>query len=329
MAGGLGHIHHGGEPPTDASESETNWLDLSTGISPVAYPFVPPSPNSWRRLPRRAEEQTALAAAGDYFGKGAQGDICFGPGSQALLQLLPELLPIGSVAVLGPTYCEHAFRWARAGHEVTEVAGLSVLPADCRYAVVVNPNSPTGTVHAPRDLLILAGKLASRNGFLIVDEAFCDVRPDLSLVGESGQPGLLILRSFGKFFGLAGLRLGFLVGPSEIIDAAREKIGPWPVNGPALTIAAQAYGDAPWIEDHRRDMAEQAVRLRGLLSGYGEIIGGTDLFVLLHSDQADALFARLNEAQIYVRKFPENKSWLRFGLPGDAVSWRRLITALD
>ena len=328
MTDGLEQIHHGGEPPIDAAGNEADWLDLSTGISPVAYPFAPPSPDSWRRLPRRAEEQAALAAAGDYFGTGAGGDICFGPGSQALLQLLPELLPVGPVAILGPTYCEHAYRWARAGHEVTEVTQLSDLPADCLHAVVVNPNSPTGAVHAPRDLIDLATQLAARNGILVVDEAFCDMRPDLSLAGESGHPGLLILRSFGKFFGLAGLRLGFLLGPSGIIDAARQQIGPWPVNGPALAIASQAYGDAPWIADHRVALAAQASNLRDLLAKHGDIIGGTDLFVLLQSDHAEALFARLMDAQIYVRNFPENKSWLRFGLPGDAMSWQRLSTAL-
>jgi cobalamin biosynthesis protein CobC len=325
---GLEHIHHGGEPPTDATGSGTDWLDLSTGIAPFAYPFAPPSPDSWRRLPRRQEEQAVLTAAGDYFGKGADGDICFGSGSQSLIQLLPEILPTGMVAVLSPTYCEHALRWARAGHEVIEITRLSDMPANCRYAVVVNPNSPTGAIHAPRELLSLAAQLADRNGFLIVDEAFCDVRPELSLAGESGRPGLLILRSFGKFFGLAGLRLGFLLGPSETIAAARAHIGPWPVNGPALAIATQAYGDALWIKRQRLELATQALRLRGLLTDHGEILGGTDLFVLLQSDHAEALFARLAEAQIYVRKFPEHKAWLRFGLPGDEVSWRRLIAAL-
>lgn len=324
MTDGADHIHHGGEPP----ENGADWLDLSTGISPFAYPFSPPPPDSWRRLPRRSEERDALAAAADHFGKGAAGDICFGPGSQALLQLLPELLPKGDVAVLGPTYGEHAYRWARAGHDAFEIIELSNLPADCRYAVVVNPNSPTGRVHAAGDLLSVAKQLSARDGYLIVDEAFCDVLPEISLVSETGHPGLLILRSFGKFFGLAGLRLGFLLGPTDIIGAARRRLGPWPVNGPALAIAAQAYGDANWIAGQRRALTDQASKLRGLLADHGEIIGGTDLFVLLKTDRAREISARLAAARIHVRQFPERKTWLRFGLPGDDAAWRRLATAL-
>lgn len=331
VADGAEHIHHGGEPPIDAAGSGADWLDLSTGIAPVAYPFDPPSPGSWRQLPRRLAEQETLEAAAGYFGMAAPdmgGSICFGPGSQALLQLLPDLLPTGTVAVLGPTYCEHAYRWARAGHDLHEISNLADLPAQFRYVVVVNPNSPTGAVHGAAGLLSLADQLAARDGFLIVDEAFCDVLPDCSLAGEAGRPGLLILRSFGKFFGLAGLRLGFLIGPSKVIEAARTQIGPWPVNGPALAIAAQAYGDAPWIASHRQMLAEQASNLRRLLAGHGEIVGGTDLFVLLRTDRATDLSARLAQARIHVRRFPDHENWLRLGLPGDGAAWRRLTAAL-
>ena len=325
------YIFHGGEPPADATGIGVDWLDLSTGISPFSYPFTPPSPESWRQLPRRLAETEALDAAAGYFGKGDRGDICFGPGSQALLQLLPDLLPSGAVAVLGPTYGEHGHRWARAGHalrEITELSELSDPSGACRYSVVVNPNSPTGAARGLPDLLSVAGQMAAQDGFLIVDEAFCDVAPELSLAREAGHPGLLILRSFGKFFGLAGLRLGFLLGPSEIIEAARVQIGPWPVNGPALAIAAQAYGDADWISGHRLVLAEQALRLQRLLAGFGDIVGGTDLFVLLQSGRVAEIFARLADAQIHVRRFPDHKFWLRFGLPGDAASWRRLTAAL-
>jgi cobalamin biosynthesis protein CobC len=329
---GAEHIHHGGEPPIDAAGNGADWLDLSTGIAPVAYPFDPPPPDSWRQLPRRLTERKTLEAAAGYFGMAAPdigGSICFGPGSQALLQLLPDLLPTGMVAVLSPTYCEHAYRWVRAGHELHEISDLADLPVQCRYVVVVNPNSPTGAIHGAVDLLSLADQLAARDGFLIVDEAFCDVLPDCSLAGEAGRPGLLILRSFGKFFGLAGLRLGFLIGPAKVIDAARTQIGPWPVNGPALAIAAQAYGDAPWIASHRQMLAEQASKLRRLLTGHGDIVGATDLFILLRTDRAADLCANLARARIHVRRFLDHENWLRFGLPGDEAAWRRLTAALE
>jgi cobalamin biosynthetic protein CobC len=244
------------------------------------------------------------------------------------LQLLPELLPRGAVAVLGPTYSEHAYRWAQAGHRVHQAADLAALPTECRYVVLVNPNNPTGAVHEPEGLLSLAARLAAREGYLIVDEAFCDVLPARSLAAFAGEPGLLILRSFGKFFGLAGLRLGFLLGPAEIIARARVRIGPWPVNGPALAVAAQAYGDGDWIAAHRRVLAGQAAKLRTLLAAHGEIVGGTDLFVLLHSERAGDILARLAAVHIHVRDFADHQTWLRFGLPGGEAAWSRLQDAL-
>ncbi len=321
-------LHHGGEPPNGTGTGGTDWLDLSTGIAPIAYPFSLPTASSWQILPRLRDEKAALIAAAHYFGLERSSDICLGPGSQALLQLLPGLLPNGVVGVLGPTYGEHAYRWAQAGHLVHEASSLAELPPECRYVVLVNPNNPTGAVHEVRDLLSLAALLAARDGCLIVDEAFCDVLPDRSLAAKAGQPGLLILRSFGKFFGLAGLRLGFLLGPAAFIAKAKTRLGPWPVNGPALAIAAQAYGDAAWIAAHRQVLAGQAAKLRSLLAAHGEIVGGTDLFVLLHSDRATELFTRLAAAQIHVRDFAAHSTWLRFGLPGHDAAWLRLQGAL-
>ncbi len=319
---------HGGEPPIGAAEDGSEWLDLSTGIAPFAYPFAPPPERVWRNLPRRRQEQAALWAAARYFGLTGMDEICLGPGSQALLQLLPEILPAAPVAVLAPTYNEHAHRWSHAGHGVEEISAIADLPQTCRYVVVVNPNNPNGAVQGRQELSRLADEMAARQGYLIVDEAFCDLRPDVSMASEAGRPGLLVLRSFGKFFGLAGLRLGFLLGPAPLIATARARLGPWPVNGPALDIAAQAYGDAAWIAAHRTVLAGQAEKLRRLLSEHGDILGGTDLFVLLQSDRSAEINARLAEARIHVRDFAEQKTWLRFGLPGGDAAWERLQRAL-
>lgn len=321
-------VHHGGEPPIASSEEGADWLDLSTGISPFAYPFVPPDPESWQNLPRRAEQQAALDAAADYFGQGEGGDICAGPGSQALLQAVPEVLEKGIVAIPGPTYQEHAVRWQQAGHEVREITALSAVSADCRYVVLVNPNNPTGTVFDRRQLLGLARQLDARDGCLIVDEAFGDVMPQTSMAGFAGEPGLLVLKSFGKFYGLAGLRIGFLLGYGPVVAAVREKIGLWPVNGPALSVAAQAYSDVDWINDHRHNLSAQASRLRLLLADYGQVIGGTDLFVLMQDRAAGEIFERLAEHHIHIRYFPDNPDWLRFGLPGEESAWTRLEAAL-
>jgi cobalamin biosynthetic protein CobC len=322
-------LQHGGQPPVGAAEDGSDWLDLSTGIAPSAYPFTPPPAQAWRSLPRQAEEQAALTAAACYFGLTGEEEICSGPGSQALLQLLPRLLPTAPAAVLAPTYNEHAHRWSVAGHKVEEIPAIADLSGPCRYLVVVNPNNPSGAIQGREELLRLADEMAAREGYLIVDEAFCDLRPDVSVAPEAGRPGLLVLRSFGKFFGLAGLRLGFLLGPAPLISSVRQHLGPWPVNGPALDVAAQAYDDRAWIAGHRKALAEQAEKLRQLLSEHGHIVGGTDLFVLLQSDNSPAIRDRLAAGRIHVRDFAEHETWLRFGLPGDEAAWRRLEDALQ
>ncbi len=328
MSQGPARLPHGGEPPQDIAKAGPDWLDLSTGIAPFAYPFAPPPQETWRNLPRQREERAVLSAAAHHFGLGQEGDICLGPGSQALLQLAPELVPAGAATVLTPTYNEHAHHWALAGHGVEEISDLAELPAQCRYLVVVNPNNPTGEVQERGKLLALTETMAARDGYLIVDEAFCDLLPEASLGGEAGRPGLLVLRSFGKFFGLAGLRLGFLLGPEGFIAMARERIGPWPVDGPALAIAAQAYGDTDWISAHRQALSQQAAKLRRILAGHGNIIGGTDLFVLLQADNSADIAARLAAAHIHVRDFAEQPTWLRLGLPGGEAAWKRFEAAL-
>jgi cobalamin biosynthesis protein CobC len=327
VSSGSGSIFHGGEPPEDETGSRP-WLDLSTGISPVAYPFSTLATATWQILPRQRDEQRTLDAAGHYFGNSHPGNICMGAGSQALLQAIPCLFPPGKVAVFSPTYAEHAWRWTEVGHSVVEIFDLDNVEADCRYVVLVNPNNPTGESHAPDRLLELATMLAARGGYLVVDEAFCDVMPEISVARHAGRPGLLVLRSFGKFFGLAGARIGFLLGPSEFIAAVREKSGLWPVNGPALAIATEAYEDVSWIESHRKMLTERTARLRELLKGHGRIIGSTDLFVLLAAKSAPALLAKLAAQQIHVRHFPENPEWLRFGLPDKEEDWLRLHSGL-
>jgi cobalamin biosynthesis protein CobC len=322
------NIFHGGEPPETGSDKSKPWLDLSTGISPWAWPIPAIDPAVFQALPRKRDEEAALGAAAIYYGLGADGDICLGPGSQALLQAVPEVLPPGNVAILEPTYGEHGHRWSQAGHVVDAVADLTGVGPGHRYVVLVNPNNPTGRVHTKEELLALATELSGREGYLVVDEAFCDVQPTASLAAEAGRPGLLVLRSFGKFFGLAGVRIGFLLGPSGPLDLVRRRTGLWSVNGPALEIARQACADISWIAAHRQRLAQQAERLKDLLADHGEIIGETSLFLLLQSSSAPQLLARLARHQIHIRHFPDHPAWLRFGLPGEDADWLRLQVAL-
>ena len=308
----------------------SGWLDLSTGINPRPYPVgaAGAAPAPWHVLPdRRAVEGLTRAARAAYGVPEAAGVVA-APGTQAILQWLPRLRPVGRVAVLGPTYGEHARAWSATGHAVSETADLEALTG-AEVAVVVNPNNPDGRRTAPDFLLALAEQQATRGGWLIVDEAFADVDPALSVAGYAGRDGLIVLRSFGKFFGLAGARLGFALTSAEIAGRLAAALGPWAVSGPALAVGTRALEDEAWQAETRSWLASQAESLRRLLSGTGlEVLGGTDLFVLAAYPRTLALYDHLGREGILTRAFAEDPDRLRFGLPADETGMVRLARAL-
>jgi cobalamin biosynthetic protein CobC len=236
----------------------------------------------------------------------------------------------GRAAILTPTYNEHARAARLAGHSVIETRESAAL-GDADLAIVTNPNSPDGRLIDREALLAVAAKLRARGGILIVDEAFMDVGPPgFSLAGDVARGNLVVLRSFGKFFGLAGIRLGFalLDQPSAVRLAAM--LGPWAVSGPALAIGAAALADTAWIEQTRHRLLQASGRLDAILIGAGlGIPGGTTLFRLVRTPAAAALFHHLGRAGILVRNFPDNATWLRFGLPAGEEDWLRLQIAMD
>ncbi|WP_158045022.1 threonine-phosphate decarboxylase CobD [Skermanella pratensis] len=303
------------------------WVDLSTGINPWPIRVPAPSPDAWTRLPDRDALDRLLAAAGRYFGANPAA-IVAAPGSQALIQAVPRLVPRGRAAILGFTYAEHARCWSLAGHEVAISETLDEA-SDAACVIVTNPNNPDGRQVDPDRLLALAGRQAARGGLLLVDEAFADMAPAISVASAAGRPGLCVLRSFGKFFGLAGLRLGFALGPSGLVLALEDHLGPWAVGGPALEVGAAAMADRDWIEETRGSLASAARDLDGLLRAHGlEVVGGTDLYRLTRTAHAAALFEHLGRSGILVRPFEARPDWLRFGLPPDAAAAARLRDAL-
>ncbi len=324
-------LQHGGNL-TDAKATfdyAGQWLDLSTGINPHAYRLSALDETVWQRLPDADLATNLYVAAASYFGVSTPDCLLAAPGTQSLLQMLPRVLVAKKVAIVAPTYNEHARCWARAGAEVIEIEALSEIPIDADIVVVVNPNNPDGNTYRPDVLNGIALNLAERGGFLIIDEAFCDVQPEQSLASQGGCSGLLILRSFGKFFGLAGVRLGFVVAPESVIARLNDEQGPWAVSGPALEIGTQAYADHQWIAQTRRRLSGDIQRLRLLLDGAGlRLVGGTDLFVLVDHPEAPGLWKHLATQGIWTRPFDYNPSWLRFGLPGSKDDWRRLSAAL-
>lgn len=303
------------------------WLDLSTGINPYPYPLPELPAELWQRLPHRAADAALLDAACACYGAADPAMLVAAPGSQALIQWLPRLFEPLRVTVVGPTYAEHATAWSAAGHLV-EVAESGDAHPDSRVVVVVNPNNPDGHRYEPEGLLELAAALHRRGGLLVVDEAFADVAPELGLAGRV-VPGLVVLRSFGKFFGLAGVRLGFAVAEPDLAAQIRAAVGPWAVSGPALAIGAAALADVQWIAGMRRRLRADAAALDDILAGAGlTVSGGTDLFRLVTAPRAWMLYDHLGQRGILVRPFAEQARWLRFGLPGGTVGRERLRRAL-
>jgi cobalamin biosynthetic protein CobC len=330
----LAPLAHGGD--LDAARklfpgAPEPFLDLSTGINPFAYPYPIRDllQDDFARLPEPADLKRLTECAATVYAAPSEENVVPGPGGQALTTLSALLVPPGRAAVVGPTYAEHARTASLAGHEVTTVSDLAPL-GDADLAVVVNPNNPDGRIFGREELLQVAEKQRGHGGLLIVDEAFMDAGPrNESLSLRVNDANVIVLRSFGKFFGLAGVRLSFALAPCGFAASLRASLGPWPVSGPALRVGLEALQNWDCIREIRVSLAKAARRLEDVLGSAGlEIVGGTELFCLVRSPDAEALFEQLGRAGIFVRRFAEEPSWLRFGLPGPEGHWRRLEAAL-
>ncbi len=303
----------------------SDWVDLSTGINPQAYPAPPLDPLCWQRLPEDDDGLEAAAAA--YYGNER---LLVLPGSQAAIQGLPALFSPVSVACLSPTYEEHAQAWTRAGHKLRRLPTLPrALAAATPNVLLCNPNNPTATTLPRSALLAAAEQLQRRGGWLIVDEAFADPEPDngvAALAGSADAPNLIVLRSLGKFFGLAGARVGFVFAAPEKLDRLRELIGPWPVAHPSRAVARLALADLAWQDATRKRLADSSQRLADGLAPFGEVTR-TALFCTLKTAHVAALFEHLARRAILTRRF-DQPGLLRFGLPGPEAEWQRLALAL-
>src|SRR5690606_34568686 len=303
----------------------SDWIDLSTGINPLAYPMPDLPRHALTALPTAEDVATLEATAAKAYGTTA--DVVALSGAQAAIQLVPRLKLPGSAAVLAPSYNEHAAALAAQGWRVSDVSEPEAM-AGADLAVVVNPNNPDGRRWTPEAL----AALADRVGLLVVDESFADPHPELSLAPRLSGLGerVLLLRSFGKFYGLAGLRLGFALGGPKTATSLRSLAGPWAVSGPAIAAGRAALADSAWQAETIARLARDASRLDALAEGAGwRLVGGTSLFRTYETGDAVAAQARLARAAIWSRVFPYSAGWLRLGLPGDNAAWARLETALS
>lgn len=305
--------------------SEMGWLDVSTGINPIPYQVDQHTALNWERLPTDGDVFELIAAARDYYGIPKSAEVLAAPGTQSIIQWLPRIRKLSTVNIVGPTYGEHAHCWRANGHRVKETTEIK--QAD--VVIVVNPNNPTGRRFDPKLLHSIAQHQAANDGWLIVDEAFADVDPKVSSIEFAGTPGLIILKSIGKFFGLAGARVGFAVADKDVTAELKSALGPWAVSGPAIAAAKAALLDFDWQDDALARMERDADRLDGILTGAGlEVLGGTPLFRLAETPNAADIQQNLGEKGVLVRAFEAHPNWLRFGLPGRESDWQRLEAVL-
>ena len=319
--GPAGARDHGGGIDAAAARwggARGDWIDLSTGINPVAFPLPALPAAVWTALPDRAATDRLEAAARRVWRVPDAAGVLAAPGASALIARIPALAPAGRVAIPFPTYNEHAAAFRAAGRPVDAAPD----PAPGAAAlVVVHPNNPDGRAWSTASL--------PPARLTVIDESFGDTDPAASLIAHAGSPGTLVLKSFGKFWGLAGLRLGFAIGDPALLARLSDGLGPWPVSGPALAIGAAALDDAGWATATRARLIRDAARLDGLMTrARARVVGGTPLFRLYAVDDARAWQDRLAHRRIWTRTFPWSETWLRLGLPGSADQWQRLEAAL-
>lgn len=287
-----------------------DWIDLSTGINPVPYPLPNLSNDAWTALPDTAAMARLEARARAFWRVPESAAFLAASGASAIIAQLPAIVAAGEVAIPGPTYNEHGASFRAAGWQLSETGRDAF--------VVVHPNNPDGFRWSQEHLTA---------PFCVIDESFCDTSPDQSLIELASRPGVVVLKSFGKFWGLAGLRLGFAIGDPDIIARLRESLGPWHASGPALEIGAEALADPDWADETRARLTSDAIRLDQLMSRQGaESVGGTPLFRLYEVENAIDAQHHLAKSRIWSRTFPYSKTWLRLGMP-HPDQWPRLEAA--
>ena len=324
-------IFHGGgldAAVTKYGGEKSDWLDLSTGINPNPYPVYGVDPLAWQRLPDTNAMEILTKAARQYYKVEQAHDLCVVNGTQAIIEMLPRALLCKRVGIISPTYNEHAHVWNNSSAEVVEIKRNDTLPDDLDALVIVNPNNPDRFVFEKSDLVNFAKTLKKTNGILIVDEAFCDVMPEQSLVSELPK-NAIILKSFGKFFGLAGLRLGFAIAHPLLLEKLKQHIGIWSVSGPALQIGARAFADANWINYAITALKLLSKKQAKMMENVGlKIEGENPLFIYASHPKANKVHELLAEKQILIRPFLSDVSKLRFGICANKEAMARLEKSL-
>lgn len=291
-----------------------NWLDLSTGINPNPYQIPDIPEHFWHVLPDARSQAELLMAARTFWGVPDDAKIIPASGVSTIIALLPSLGDFSQVSILNPTYNE--FSASFTGHEYT-------LNKTAPVQIRVHPNNPDGRIFSRTEIETQHDQLT------IIDESFCDVCPEKTLIELAAKPDHILLKGTGKFWGLAGLRLGFAIALPELADKISQRLGPWSISGPAQFIGQKALTDQHWANNTRTQLADMAQQLdNALLKNKLNIIGGTNLFRLAHTNDAKSLHKHLCQHHILTRIFPYSDKWVRFGLPANDADLTRLNDAL-
>ncbi len=319
-------LEHGGRLRRAARQYDiplADWLDLSTGISPLAYPLPSVPEHAWQRLPEDDDGLEAAAAA--YYGSAELLPVA---GSQPAIQALPGVLAGARVSLLAPSYAEHAAAWGPRHPRAVAAESIDAAIEHSDIVVLVQPNNPTGVHFGRARLLDWHARLACRGGWLVVVEAFADTTPAASVAPLGGTPGLVVLRSLGKFFGLAGARVGFVFAPAAVRAALAERLGPWALAGPSRWAARHALADTAWQAATRTRIDAAGQRLQALLQAHGLAARGPALFKQVPTAHASDVHTAFARRGILLRQFADPPA-LRFGLPADETGWHRLEDALQ
>lgn len=304
------------------------WLDLSTGINPEPWRGSRACEVELGRLPDPQGLAALEAVAARAFGVTRGERLAATAGAEAAIRLSPILLGARSVDVVGPTYGSYVESWRAAGAGTRRIPWEAAERSDAEVLVIANPNNPDGRRMSRAALAGLARSRSLAGRWLIVDESFVETSPEVS-VADLVEPSLVVLRSFGKFYGLAGLRLGFLIAPPAVIDRLRALQGDWPVGADAIVMGAAAYADDDWRDRTAATLAKRAGWLDDLLTqARFEILGGTSLFRLARSPHAGRWFEHLCHAGVLTRPFADAPDQLRFGAPAER-DFPRLQAALE
>ncbi|MBO6918350.1 MAG: threonine-phosphate decarboxylase [Rhizobiaceae bacterium] len=322
-------IEHGGnleEAIKVYGGERSEWIDISTGISPFTTPMPEISLDDWQRLPEPSSLSELAHLAQRYYG--ADQKCVVTSGSQFVINHLPDLLE-GDVGIVEPTYGEYAGAFARQNRHFTSISSIDDI-GDVQSIILANPNNPTGRVFSRDELLNLAAKLSARGGYLVVDEAFCDVCDQAAMLSGNSIDNLIVLRSFGKFFGLAGARIGFVFAQDNILHQIEQLQGPWAISGPSMAVAKHVLMSNHIHQDLLKKITTRHTDMLNMLKDTGvEIIGGTKLFMLVGHENAIDLHAYLLKHKILTRKFSYHSKWLRLGLTRDQEEDGRLRDAIS